>query len=236
MKKLEEIILDRIDDQSLYLLNREYPSLRIDHEWSKRLLSCDPDVYTSTLDILLEKNVKISKVLKHALYEMRKCFPFRIAVIYDFRNGQVKSLEIRMGENKGKYRYQSSPLVFTWLDANESKMLLREVISSNSKSSLFSEKLDNEKSVQVRDLLLDNSTVDVTILKLQATNIPFHTFPRSSPLHGGEDFVVYPSRIKKGNVQIELFSKEGGETMTYTNIPIKFSSDVIKYLAVILKI
>ena len=81
-------------------------------------------------------------------------------------------------------------------------------------------------------------------MKLQATNIPFHTFPRSSPLHGGEDFVVYPSKIKKGNISINLFSKggEGQEQgierqfMTYTNIPIRFSSDVIKYLAVISKV
>ena len=113
MKKLEEIILDRIDEQSLYRLRKEYPSLRIDHEWSRRLLSCDPEIYTSTLDILLEKKVKKTKVLKSALYEMRKCFPWRIGVIYDFRTGQVKSLEIRLGTTNAKYRYQSSPLVFT---------------------------------------------------------------------------------------------------------------------------
>ena len=236
MKKLEEIILDRIDDQSLHLLNLRYSSLRIDHEWSRRLLSCNPDVYMPTLDILLEKNVKKTKVLKHALYEMRKCFPWRIGVVYDFRNGQVKSLEVRLGSTIEKYRYQSSPVLFTWLDANESKMLLREVISSNSKSSLFSEKLDSENSNKVRDLLLDNSSVDLTVSILQATTKPFHTFPRASPLHGGEDFVVYPSRIKKGNISLDLFSKEGEKTMTYTNIPIRFSSDVIKYLAVILKI
>ena len=233
MKKLEEIILDRIDDDSLYRLGDRYPSLRIDHEWSRRLLSCDPDIYTSTLDILLEKKVKKSKVLKSALYEMRKCFPWRFGVIYDFRNGQVKSLEVRLGSTNAKYRYQSSPLVFTWLDANESKMLLREVVSSNSKSSLFSEKLDLENSNKVRDLLLDNTTIDITVSILQATNVPFHTFPRSSPLHGGEDFIVYPVQIRKGDIQVNLMNKPGVQTISYTNIPIKFSSEVMKYLSII---
>lgn len=231
MKKLEEIILDRIDDDGLHLLNKKYPSLRIDHEWSRRLLSCDSDIYSPVLDILLEKKIKKSKVLKHSLYEMRKCFPWRIGVVYDFRNGQVKSLEIRMGNDNGKYRYQSSPLLFTWLDANESKMLLRETISYNSKSSVFSEKLDFESSNKVRDLLLDNSTIDIDVLILTAVNVPFRTFP--SPLHGGEDFIVYPSRIKKGNISIDLINKPNSQIVSYTNIPIKFSSDVIKYLAVI---
>lgn len=234
MKKLEEIILDRIDEEGLYNLYREYPSLKIDYEWSKRLLSCDVETYTSTLNTLLEKNVKKSKVLKNALYEMRKCFPFRIAAIYDFRNGQVKSLEIRVGNDSGKYRYQSSPLLFTWLDSNESKLLLRELISSNSKSSLFSEKLDDATSNKVRDLLLDNTTIDISVSILAATTNPFHTFSQSSPLHGGEDFVVYPSRIKKGGIFIDLLlNKPNSQIVSYTNIPIKFSSDVIKYLAVI---
>jgi hypothetical protein len=236
MKKLEEIILDRIDEKSLYKLWREYPSLRIDYEFSKRLLSCDPEIYNPVLDLFMEKNVKMSKVLKSALYEMRKCFPWRIGVVYDFRNGQVKSLEIRMGNTNEKYRYQSSPILFTWLDANESKLLLREIVSSNSKSSLFSEKLDIEKSEKVRDFLLDNSTVDIDISIIQAIDRPFRTFSRSSPLHGGEDFAVFPTRIKKENVSIELFSKPNSQIISYTNIPIKFSSDVSKYLSVISKI
>ena len=235
MKKLEEIILDRIDEEGLYYLNERYPTLRIDEEWKRRLLSCDPEIYNGTLNILAEKNVKKTKVLKQALYDMRKCFPFRIGVVYDFRTGQVKSVEVRIGVLGVKYRYQSSPLLFTWLDVNESKMLLREVISSNSKNSLFSEKLDAEVSNKVRDLLLDNTTIDVTVSTLQATNRPFHTFPRASPLHGGEDFVVYPTQIKKGDHSIDLLHKPGSQVISYTNIPIKFSNDVLKYLSVISK-
>jgi hypothetical protein len=167
---------------------------------------------------------------------MRECFPWRIGCVYDFRNGQVKSLEIRVGQNSGKYSYRKSPLIFTWLDANESKKLLREIVSSNAGSSMFSLKLNDENSRKVRDLLLDNSFVDLDVAVIRATQNPFQSFPRSSPLHGGEDFVVYPSKIKRGDISVDLFSQDGAEIVSFTNIPINFSSDVSKYLSLISKI
>ncbi len=233
MKKLEEIILDRIDDRSLYNLNNRYPSLRIDEEWKRRLLSCDAEIYMPVLDLFEKENVIKTQVLKKALYDMRKCFPWRIGVVYDFRNGHVKSLEIRLGNNNSKYRFETSPLLFTWLDVNESKKLLREVISSNSKSSIFSEKLDSEQSDKVRDLLLDNRNIDVEVSILKAVDRPFYTFPRASPLPGGEDYVVYPTRIKKGEKEVVLLKKDNTQTVSYKNVPIKFSDEVRKYISVI---
>ena len=226
--KLQNMILDRIDDESLYGLHKQYPSLRIEDEWSRRLLSCNSEIYLPTLEILERYKIK-SKVLNKALYDMRKCFPWRIGVVYDFRTGQVKSVEVRLGASNVKYQYQGSPIVFTWLDANESKKLLREVISSNSQASLFSVKLDSDA---VRDLLLDNKTVDIDVIIMTATDQAFNTFPRDNPLAGGEDFVVYPSKVSRGNISVDLFSKPG-QILSFKNIPIKFSSDVSKYLSVI---
>ena len=232
MRKLQDIILDRIDDESLYQLNKQYPSLKVDEEWARRLLSCNIETYMQTLEIL-EKNKVKTKVINKALYEMRKCFPWRIGVVYDFRTGQVKSLEVRLGASNLKYQYQGSPIVFTWLDANESKKLLREVISSNSQASLFSVKLEEDKSEKVRDLLLDNRTVDVDVILMVATNNAFNTFPRDNPLSGGEDYIVYPSTVRKGDISIDIFPKQLYQVVSYKNIPIKFSSDVFKYLSVI---
>ncbi len=232
MKKLQNIILDRIDDESLEELNKQYPSLRIDEEWSRRLLSCNIETYLPTLEILEKKKIK-SKTLKKTLYEMRKCFPWRIGVVYDFRTGHIKSLEVRLGMSNSKYQYQGSPIVFTWLDVNESKKLIREVISSNAQASLFSVKLEDEKSEKVRDLLLDNKTVDIDVIIMQATNKAFNTFPTDNPLSGGEDFVVYPSKISKNDLSINLFPVQNHQVFSYKSIPIKFSPDVIKYLSVI---
>lgn len=234
MKRLENLILDRIDDESLYLLYERYPSLRIDEEWKRRLISCDPFQYLPTLNLLYQKNIPKSVALKQGLYQMRNCFPFRIAVIYDYRTGQVKSLHVRLGITTSRYTYKGNPITFTWLDANESKKLLREIISSNSSPSQFSIKLGAEESKQVRDMLLGHKVVDLDVIVIPAINNPFHSFPSSSPLTGGEDFVVYPRKISTQNKSVILYPANPDQNIiSFPNIQVKYSPDVIKYLSVI---
>ena len=158
MKNLKNLILDKVDDESLYILRERFPSLNIDLEWNKRLNSCDSEIYLPTLYFLLENKIKKSQLINSGLYNLRNCFPWRIGVIYDFRYGQVKSVEIRIGENLGRYKFEGKNILFSWLDSDKNKKMLREIISFNSKESLFSRMLNNEKSIQVRDLILNNET------------------------------------------------------------------------------
>ena len=53
MKNLKNLILDKVDDESLYILRERFPSLNIDLEWNKRLNSCDSEIYLPTLYFLL---------------------------------------------------------------------------------------------------------------------------------------------------------------------------------------
>lgn len=239
MKRLDQLILDRIDDESLELLRVNYPSLKIkvDEEWKRRLLSCDRELFLPLLDFLYTHNVEKSTTLKQGLYGMRTCFPWKIGAVYDFRTGQVKKLEIKLGWVNRTYSVEGNPILFSWLDANENKMLLREFVSNNTNSSLFSTKLDRTKTEEVRDFLLDNKFLNVDVIIMQARNKAFRSFPKDHPLSGGEDFVVSPYRIYNKNKSI-LFSEvplpqNSGEVVSFSNIPIIFSQEVKKYLDVI---
>jgi len=239
MKRLEEIILDRIDNESLFSIYMNYPNLKltVHEEWKRRLLSCDRELYSPLLDFLYTHNVEKSLLLKQGLYGLRKCFQWKFGVVYDFRTGNVKSLELRLGNVRKKYEYDGKPILFEWLDANENKMLLREIISSNANSSIFSLKLDKDKSEQVRDLLLDNKVLNLDVIVIEAMNKSFHSFPQKQPLSGGEEFVVYPYRIYNKNKSIPIYDSNDGniKILSFSNIPIIISSEVKKYLDIISK-
>lgn len=247
MKKLEHLILDRIDEPSLYFLYLNYPGLKVDDEWKRRLLSCDPEKYLPVLDFLysqniektLQKSLPLNSTIKQGLYGVRKCFPWKVGVIYNYQTGQVKSLEIRMGYVNKRYRNAGSPVLFSWLDANENRVLLREIISSNSNNSIFSLKLEEEKSNLGRDLILDNKKLGIEVAIIKATHRGFRSFPHQHPLSGGEEFVVYPCRIFNENKSIKIYDSpntDNVQIVSFSNIPITFSPDVSKYLAIISQI
>ena len=239
MKKLEHLILDRIDEPSLYLLHLNYPGLKVDEEWRRRLQSCDPKSYLPVLDFLYNRNIPLSIPLKQGLFSVRNCFPWKVGVVYNYQTGQVKSLEIRMGHVNRRYKNAGSPVLFSWLDANENRVLLREIISSNTDSSIFSLKLDEEKSNYIRDLFLDNKKLGIEVAIIKATHRGFRSFPQQHPLSGGEEFVVYPSRIFNQNKSIQIYDSpntDNVQIVSFPNIPITFSPDVAKYLAIISQI
>lgn len=229
MKKLENLILDKLDDESLYILRQNYPSLNIDLEWNRRLNNCDPEVYIPTLNFLSSNKIKKSYLIRSGLYNLRNCFPWRIGVIYDFRYGQVKSVEIRIGANLGRYKLQGQGILFSWLDSNENKKMLREIVSSNSKNSLFSTKLDHEKTKEVRDLILNNENLNINIVII---NTLTRSFPKENPLK--ENFTAYPYSISSNLKTIQLIDEiQEPNIVRFEKIPIKFSDELKTYISVI---
>ena len=222
---LQSLILDRLDEHSLFLLNQNYHSLQIDKEFRKRLESCNEEVYLQVLDFLLiHKNLLKNNEIKLGLYNMRNCFPWKIGIVYDFRSGRVENIEIRIGTGFGRYSLKGSKILFTWLDSFENKKMLRETISDNSKTSLFSNKLSKEESMQIRDLILNNKTLSLDVY-IENKNV--QSFP-NNPLR--EDFVANISGISSMNNYISLNNKK---SVRFENISIKFAPEVKKYLSVI---
>ena len=243
MKKLENLILDKLDDESLYMLREKYPSLNIDLEWNRRLNNCDPEVYIPTLNFLSSLNSlsslnplsyknQNSQLIRSGLYNLRNCFPWKIGVIYDFQYGQVKSVEIRIGTNLGRYKLQGQKILFSWLDSNENKKMLRETVSSNSSNSLFSTKLNVEKTKEVRDLILNNEKLNVNIIII---NTLTRSFPEENPLK--ENFTAYPYSISSNLKTIQLMDEiHDANIVSFEKIPINFSDELKTYISVIKKI
>jgi hypothetical protein len=229
MKKLEELILDKLDDESLHILRENYPSLNIDLEWNRRLNNCDFEIWNSTLNFLLENKIKKTQLINSGLYNLRKCFSWKIGVIYDFRYGQVKSVEIRIGKNFGRYKFAGQNILFSWLDSDKNKKMLREIVSYNSKESLFSIKLSEDISEQVRDLILNNEnlSVDVAIV-----NTLTRSFPGENPL--GENFIAQAYSVSSNLKTIQLIPTiNRAEIVRFDNIPINFSDEIKTYISTI---
>jgi len=225
---LQSLILDRLDEDSLFLLSQSYPSLKIDAEFKKRLESCDKEVYLPVLDFLLERKNKKSYEIRSGLYNLRNCFPWRIGVVYDFRTGRIENVEVRIGTGFGRYNLKGSKILFTWLDSFENKKMLRETISYNSKTSLFSNKLSKEKSMEIRDLILNNKTLNVDI-SIERKNV--QSFP-NNPL--GENYVVFVTGVgSSNNYFLVNDNKNETKSVRFENVKIKFAPDVKKYLSVI---
>ena len=229
MKNLKNIILERLDDESLSELGEIYPSLNVDLEWARRLNTCDSKNYLSTLYFLSENKIKKSNIINRALYNLRNCFPWKIGVIYDFQYGQIKSVDIRIGENFGRYKYRGRKMIFGHSDANISKKMLREIISSNSNTGLFSTTLDKNLSNQVRDLILNNQTLSVDIaIKRELTQ----TYPGYQPV--GENFIAQPFSISSNLQKIQLIPDiEASNIVTVNKVPISFSDEVKTYISAI---
>ena len=226
---LQSLILDRLDEDSLFLLSQTYPTLQSDKEFRKRLESCDKEIYLPVIDYLLENKIEKSYEIRAGLYNMRNCFPWRIGVVYDYRTGRIENLEIRIGTGFGRYALRGSKTLFTWLDSSEHKKMLRETVSNNSKISLFSKKLNKEKSMEIRDLILNNKTLTVDI-NIEKKNV--QTF-QNNPLR--EDYVATVSGISSSNNYINLNNTydSNSKSVRFTNVNINFAPEVKKYLSVI---
>jgi len=229
MKNLKNIILERLDDESLSELRQVYPSLNVDLEWARRLNTCDSKNYLPTLYFLSENKIRKTNVINRALYNLRNCFPWKIGVIYDFQYGQIKSVEIRIGENFGRYKYRGQKMIFARSDANTSKKMLREIVSANSKIGLFSTKIDKNLSNEVRDLILNNQTLDVDVaIKKELTQ----TYTEFQPVR--ENFIVQPFSISSNLHTIQLIPDIQQSNIVRVNkVPISFSDEVKTYLSTI---
>lgn len=225
---LQNLILDRLDEESLYILSLKYPSLHIEEEWKRRLSTCKEEDYLPVLEFFSSEKITKSKLILSALYNLRYCFPWKIGVIYNFKTGKIYSAEIRIGKHFGRYQVKGKNLLFSWLDMNENKKMLKEVISSNYiKKSLFSTVLNDNKSKKVRDLILNNKKLTLDLLVIQKNNV---SMPGQQPLR--EDFVVYPYFVSSNSTTVKL-THETGNNIVRKEIPIRFSSEVEQYLKVI---
>lgn len=234
MLKLENLILDTFDEKKLYNLDINYPFLNIYDEWVKRMNTCNPNLYLPLLEYIINGQIKKTFEIQKSLNKIGESFPWKIAVIYDYRTGHIKSIEIRIGNKFGKYNVSSKPICFNWLYVNSNKLLMREIVSSNSVSTYLSLQLNEEMSEKVRNLLLTNENLSLDVLIVKSENgYSFQSIPNSNPLLEGEGFIVYPFMLFSEYSSIQLRQHiNDSEILRCENISIKTSYEVKKYLQI----
>ena len=194
---LKQEILERYPIDILIELHNEYPSIRIDKEIARRL--SDLNTYEEVLPFIdyIEKTSIIIESLNTLKYKL----PWRIAVIYNYLTGQVKTVEISIGYT-GRYyistnnlttnRENGKPILFTWLDCFNHKLMLREV--KNGEKNRFS---IYNTDPEIINLLLSSETLNLVV---GMYHISKPTFPQ--PL--GENYEDFPILIYNAEKEIKL--------------------------------
>lgn len=175
---LETDILSRLDNDILLKLYNEFPSLRIDLEFGKRLQNCD----FSVLDVLF--SLELTEYLVSAVKNFKYCIPWKIAVVYNYETGAVKDVIVSL-DIKMRYKIGNKPILFTWLDCNNHGLMIREI--TNYKQDIFS--LFGQ-SHDIIDLLLNSNQVKVDLGFFQGRK----TF--EVPLSYRENYEVVPLAIE----------------------------------------
>lgn len=214
---LQEVILRDVDENSLYELTEVYPSFitETEKEYCRRLFSSPNNI----LDFLLFKKIPKSPLLKNALNDYKRQIPWSIGVIYDYRYGVIKSIEIRVGNGFGKYFYKDQPLIFNWLYSDKHKLMLKEVTHRCV-----------DFRLNVIDFLLFNENINVEVAVMKQERSFSHAY--GYPLSEVENYILYPIRISNEENSIELKEIKSDMIKSY-QVHIRKSELVQRYLDVL---
>jgi hypothetical protein len=214
---LKESIFEKIDEESLYKLSEIYPSLCLDteKEYFKRLFSDTANI----IDFLLSKKIYKSQLITNGLKSLKMHIPWSIGVIYDYRYGDIKSVEIRLGDGFGKYFYKNQPLIFNWLYSDKHKLMLKEITHNSV-----------DLGVDVIDFLLFNESLDVEIAIIKQEQSFSHAY--GYPLTEVEIYILFPVKISNGEKFIQLKELKCDIIKSY-RVHIRKSELVKKYLRVL---
>ena len=220
---LTHIILITQSIENLYNIYKSHKIINIEREIERRLISCDVNLINPVInflfmninDIIIKEDWLKSIHIKNGINGAIHCVPWKIAVIYDYtdQSYNINNIQVMLGnkqKNKTRTGKQFKP---TWLNADKTKLILREIISSNSTP------INNVISKITHDTLLDrtiryglmnNEVVTITTcLFLPPPGAVFHSFPEFNYLPDGETKQIYPCFISVGNFNHKLINYPG---------------------------
>lgn len=222
---LAHTILSNQSIETLCDMYKKGQIIDIEREIERRLISCDTDLTEPVINFMY-KNLKDKTVrellgsgyVKNGIYAALECIPWKIGVIYDYTDPShhINSAAVILGKRayktkNGKY-YKP-----TWLNADESKLTLREIISGHNKPinhaiSVITQdpQLDNK----IRDTLMENDVVTITVcLFLPPMGTVIRSFP--NPLSYFEVREIYPCHITVGDFSHRLVDFPGDLNIYY---------------------
>lgn len=234
-------ILSQQSIENLYLMYKSKNIIDIEIEIERRLVSCDTNLSVPVIKFLyINKDDNIIKEWLNSIYVKRgissaiECIPWKIGVIYDYtdQSYRINNISIILGKpipyktKDGRY-YKP-----TWLNANETKLMLREVISS------YSRPINNNISVvthnveldnAIRNNLLNNDIANITVcLILPPFGNTFRSFSDYHPLP--EAKAIYPFHINTEGFSHDLININNFVESQEYRVKITKTDDVIQLL------
>lgn len=204
MQSLSEIILKEMSIEELYKSYLRRSLIDIEKEIERRLNIND----ILTIDFLFNnKNILVnnwlqSYYIKRGILNSLYNIPWKIGIIYNYTDESYRynNISVILGDEnyKNKNGQKFTP---TWLESNKSKLVLREVVSSN-----FSIKnvnttvrtIDPNLDIAIRNTLINNDSIKLTIcLFIAQPGQSFQTYDQ--PLPDGETKTMYPCYISSEN-------------------------------------
>jgi hypothetical protein len=247
---LSNTILNKQNIETLVKWYADTALIDIETEISKRLNSCDSQIYNQIINYLYEiRDTKPGKTLLNSVYiqdsleNVVNCLEWKIGVIYNYTNqdGAVLNISAIVGNLPYKYPpgYEIGYFKPSWLISDRTGLTLREVVSKRDKVKnkamtliTTDQLLDNN----IRLELLNNDTVLISVCVFLADNyVTYKSYPDNQPLSYRELQQIYPCRIQTSYFNHELINHERdiiAEIQSYNVEVIK--TDTVKKLLYLL--
>lgn len=197
---LFHMVASTLDMETLYTIYKKSNIIGIEKEIERRLISCDPALYLPTVNFIydhIDDNIILNQWLKsnyisNGINTVIHCLPWKIGVIYNYTDQSyiIKQLSIIVGREK-PYKIKGKYFKPSWINSQNSKLTLREVISD------FNKPINDNMSHVVTNLLLDNRIrMELLTNDIVAIDTCVY-FPRIL----GEHFKSYPGDISLPEVK-----------------------------------
>lgn len=234
-------ILSKQNIETLYQWYLKTPLIDIEKEIVNRLLSSDFVEQKNIINFLYQTQYQPwlkSVYIKQGLKQLITSLPWKIGVIYDYRDQSYKINNISAIVGFEKILKTNKGIRFkpTWLESEKTGLVLREIVSKNSKpyNKVISVVTSDTKLDQyIRSLLINNQQAIVTVCDFEApVGTTFHSYPSQRYLSKPEFKQTFPCHIEMDGYSHDLINLVGINQKRY-RINIIKTPEVVKLLSLV---
>lgn len=219
---LTNIILLKYSISQLYDIYRQTGLVDIEREIGRRLSMYD----VLTIEFLYNIHIRNqqdkllqSVYVRDGFINALRTVPWKIGIIYNYRKSffEFNNMEIILGKSRALKTNDNKYFHPTWLDANRTGLILREVVSRNIPISngRTSRHVSDDLDSTIRNILINNLNVGLSLCMF-----PPQTNSFDQPLPYGEKKEMWPC-ILSANYQLiggnPLLMQDFNVTVTHTD-------------------
>jgi hypothetical protein len=174
-----------------------------------------------------------SLYIRNGLYKLLDCLPWKIGVIYNYTNNDniISHVEIMVGGSRA-YKIGNKYFKTTWLNSEQTKLTVREVVSLYNKpvnSSISLVTTDPKLDQEIRKQLISHNVATInTCMHVSPIGTSFKSYPDSHYLSHREKKEIYPCSIEIENFNHDLTNHPGFVPSQTFTVPIQKGSIIEK--------